>query len=48
MQEFFEGVGTGYSAGVWDTLPVDHPDFRAETRRRNEKAQKKRKAEEMG
>jgi chlorophyllide a reductase subunit Y len=48
MQEFFEGVGTGYSAGVWDTLPVDKPDFRAETRRRNEKAQKKRKAEEMG
>jgi chlorophyllide a reductase subunit Y len=48
MKDFFEGVGTGYSAGVWDALPVDHPDFRAETRRRNEKAQKKRKAEEMG
>ena len=48
MKDFFEGVGTGYSAGVWDALPVDKPDFRAETRRRNEKAQKKRKAEEMG
>jgi hypothetical protein len=29
-------------------VPLDHPDFKAETRRRNEKAQKKRKAEEMG
>jgi chlorophyllide a reductase subunit Y len=48
MKDFFEGVGTGYAAGVWDAVPVDHPDFRAETRRRNEKAQKKRKAEEMG
>jgi len=48
MKDFFEGVGTGYTAGVWDAVPVDHPDFRAETRRRNEKAQKKRKAEEMG
>lgn len=48
MKDFFEGVGTGYASGVWDSVPVDHPDFRAETRRRLEKAQKKRKAEEMG
>ena len=29
-------------------ISIAHPDFRAETRRRLEKAQKKRKAEEMG
>ena len=41
-------MGTGYAAGVWDEVPVDRPDFKADVRRRLEKAAKKRKAEEMG
>jgi chlorophyllide a reductase subunit Y len=48
MEEFFEGVGTGHATGVWDEVPVDRPDFKADVRRRLEKAAKKRKAEEMG
>jgi chlorophyllide a reductase subunit Y len=30
MREFFEGVGTGYAAGVWEDVPRDHPEFRAQ------------------
>lgn len=48
MESFFKGIGTGHSAGVWDEVPVDRPDFKADVRRRLEKAAKKRKAEEMG
>ena len=48
MEAFFSDVGTGYAAGVWDEVPVDRPDFKADDRRRLEKAAKKRKAEEMG
>jgi chlorophyllide a reductase subunit Y len=48
MEQFFEGVGTGHAAGVWDEVPVDRPDFKADVRRRLEKAAKKRTAEEMG
>ncbi|UUL83054.1 chlorophyllide a reductase subunit Y [Sphingomonas qomolangmaensis] len=29
MTAFFEGVGAGPSAGVWETTPVDRPDFKA-------------------
>jgi chlorophyllide a reductase subunit Y len=28
MRDFFEGVGTGHSAGVWEDVPHDHPEFR--------------------
>jgi chlorophyllide a reductase subunit Y len=28
MQAFFEGVGTGHAAGVWETVPKDRPEFR--------------------
>ncbi len=28
MQRFFEGVGAGPAAGVWEDLPVDRPQFR--------------------
>jgi chlorophyllide a reductase subunit Y len=48
MEEFFDGVGVGHATGVWDAVPVDRPDFKADVRRRLEKAAKKRKAEEMG
>jgi 3,8-divinyl chlorophyllide a/chlorophyllide a reductase subunit Y len=47
MREFFEGVGQGDAAGVWQDVPVLHPEFRADTRRQVEKAAKRRKAEEM-
>ena len=29
MTAFFEGVGTGPSAGVWSDLPVDRPEYKA-------------------
>jgi chlorophyllide a reductase subunit Y len=47
MREFFEGVGTGHSAGVWEDTPVDHPEFREHYKRHLAKLAKKRKAEEM-
>ncbi len=28
MKDFFEGVGTGHAAGVWEEVPQDRPDFR--------------------
>ena len=28
MKAFFEGVGTGYAAGVWEGVPKDHPEAR--------------------
>ena len=47
MKEFFGNAGEGDRAGVWEGVPVPHPEFRAEVRRKLEKAAKKRKAEEM-
>ncbi len=29
MKAFFEGVGEGYAAGVWETQPKDRPEFAA-------------------
>jgi chlorophyllide a reductase subunit Y len=28
MKDFFEGVGEGYAAGVWEEVPQDRPEFR--------------------
>jgi chlorophyllide a reductase subunit Y len=28
MREFFEGVGTGHAAGVWEDVPRERPEFR--------------------
>lgn len=28
MTEFFEGVGTGHTAGVWEETPIDRPQFK--------------------
>ena len=47
MKAFFGNTGAGDRAGVWEGVPVPHPEFRAEVRRKLEKAAKKRKAEEM-
>jgi chlorophyllide a reductase subunit Y len=29
MSDFFEGVGTGFAAGVWEDVPTDRPEFKA-------------------
>jgi len=47
MSEFFGAVGDGHAAGVWESVPQDRPEFKAETRRQLAKKLKKRKAEEM-
>jgi chlorophyllide a reductase subunit Y len=28
MQAFFEGVGEGYTAGIWEETPKDRPEFK--------------------
>lgn len=48
MKAFFEGVGTGYASGIWETTPKDRPEFREITKRRMAAAAKKRANEEMG
>jgi 3,8-divinyl chlorophyllide a/chlorophyllide a reductase subunit Y len=47
MKTFFEGVGTGHTAGVWQQLPQDHPQFREKYKAQLAKLGAKRKAEEM-
>ena len=44
MQRFFEGVGEGHSAGVWEDVPKDRPEFKAKRR----KAAAVKPVEEMG
>jgi chlorophyllide a reductase subunit Y len=34
MREFFDGVGSGHAAGVWQKTPVDRPEFRQRQRRK--------------
>jgi chlorophyllide a reductase subunit Y len=48
MKEFFGGVGQGDEAGVWEDVPKPFPNFRKEMRRLNEKAAKKREAQDVG
>jgi chlorophyllide a reductase subunit Y len=38
MSAFFEGVGTGHAAGIWEDTPQDRPDFRRKHAARNRKA----------
>ena len=47
MKDFFEGVGTGDTAGVWEGAPNLRPDFRAAHQKKIDKAAKAAKAEEM-
>lgn len=47
MREFFAGVGTGATSGVWEDTPVDHPEFREHYRRHLQKKARQAKAEEM-
>ncbi len=47
MREFFEGVGEGDKAGIWQEEPVLRPDFREKFRKAAAAQAKKRKSEEM-
>jgi len=47
MRGFFEGVGTGETAGVWEGDPNRHPEFRERHAKKLEKQARARKAEEM-
>ncbi len=47
MKAFFDGVGEGHNAGVWEEVPVDRPEFREHYKRHLAKIAKARKAEEM-
>jgi chlorophyllide a reductase subunit Y len=43
MRDFFEGVGTGHAAGIWEEVPRDRPEFR---KHQLVQLAKKRKSEE--
>jgi len=50
MKAFFDGVGEGHAAGIWESangVPVDRPEFKAHTKRQVIKLMKMKKAEEM-
>ncbi|MEO0621208.1 MAG: chlorophyllide a reductase subunit Y [Pseudomonadota bacterium] len=47
MQAFFEGVGEGETAGVWQGDPVRRPEFRARYAKKLANAAKRAKREEM-
>ena len=47
MRAFFEDVGTGDSAGIWEGDPNLRPEFRALNLKKLEKQARARKAEEM-
>jgi 3,8-divinyl chlorophyllide a/chlorophyllide a reductase subunit Y len=46
MRDFFEGVGVGHAAGIWEDVPEDNEHFRKDFKRRLDKEAKKRKSEE--
>lgn len=47
MKAFFEGVGTGDTAGIWEGAPNLRPDYRALHQKKLDKAAKAARAEEM-
>ncbi|MGB5865115.1 MAG: chlorophyllide a reductase subunit Y [Sulfitobacter sp.] len=47
MKEFFEGVGSGDTAGVWEKSPNLKPEFRALNAKKMERAAKAKQAEQM-
>jgi chlorophyllide a reductase subunit Y len=46
MKAFFGDAGSGHATGVWENVPKDRPEFKAETKRQMERAAKKRKAKQ--
>jgi len=47
MKAFFEGVGSGDTAGVWEGAPNLRPDFRAQHQKKLDKLARAAKAQEM-
>lgn len=47
MREFFEGVGEGDTAGIWEGDPNLRPDFRAQHQKKLDKQARAAKAQEM-
>jgi chlorophyllide a reductase subunit Y len=47
MKEFFDGVGEGDTAGVWEGDPNLRPDFRAAYQKKLDKKARAEKAQEM-
>ncbi len=47
MKAFFEGVGEGDTAGIWEETPKPRPEFREMTAKKMAKQAKARKTEEM-
>lgn len=47
MKSFFEGVGAGDTAGIWEGAPNLRPDFRAVHQKKLDKIARAAKAEEM-
>ncbi len=47
MRDFFEGVGEGDTAGIWEGTPNLRPDFRAQHQKKLDKAARAAKAQEM-
>ena len=47
MRDFFEGVGMGDSAGIWEGSPNLRPDFRAVHQKKLDKAARAANAQEM-
>ena len=47
MRDFFEGVGEGDTAGIWEGDPNLRPDFRAAHQKKLDKAARAAKAQEM-
>ena len=47
MKAFFEGVGSGDTAGVWETSPNVQPQFRAQNLKKLEKQARAAKAAQM-
>ena len=46
MESFFHGVGEGHTAGIWEDVPQDRPEYREQYRRKVAKAAKTSKVEE--
>jgi chlorophyllide a reductase subunit Y len=47
MKTFFQGVGAGDTAGIWEGSPNLRPDFRAAHQKKLDKQARAAKAEEM-
>ena len=47
MKSFFEGVGEGHAAGVWETTPEKRHDYKETYRKHLIKQNAAKKAEEM-